>query len=135
MGENAPAGKRSVLFIPLKQVHIMSRYTEAQFAADFPDEAACLGLIMHLRHGGTEIWCPACNSRARFHRVRARRAYACQACGHHLFPCAGTLFDRSRTPLRTWFRAIYLVSGVRGGLSAKALQRALGVTYKTAWRM
>lgn len=113
----------------------MSRYPLATFLSEFPDEASCLAALMTLRFGGTGLWCPGCTARTRFHPVRRRRAYACQACGHHLYPCAGTVFARSRTPLRTWFRAIHLVSGSRRGVSAKALQRHLGVTYKTAWRM
>lgn len=113
----------------------MSRYSKSQFDASFPDERACLAALMQARHGGTEIWCPACMTRARFHQMRRRRAYACQNCGHHLFPCAETIFARSRTPLQTWFRAMYLMSGARTGVSAKTLERELGVTYKTAWRM
>jgi transposase-like protein len=113
----------------------MSRASRAQFEAAFPDDAACLAALMQARHGGTEIWCPACTTRARFHAMRQRRAYACQNCGHHLFPCAETIFARSRTPLRAWFWAMYLMSGARKGVSAKVLERELGVTYKTAWRM
>ena len=113
----------------------MSRYTASQFESDFPDEATCLAAIMRIRHGGTTIYCPACIQRSRFHMVGGRRAYACQACGHHLFPCAGTMFARSRTPLRTWFHAIYLATSRREGIGATELQRQLGVTYKTAWRM
>jgi transposase-like protein len=90
---------------------------------------------MRLKFGSTRIYCPACNNRSGFYPVRGRRAYACQACGHHLFPCAETAFARSRTPLLTWFRAIYLATGARRGVGARALQNELGVTYKTAWRM
>jgi transposase-like protein len=48
---------------------------------------------------------------------------------------SGTIFERSRTPLKNWFYAIFLMSATRSGISAKQLQRELGVTYKTAWRM
>lgn len=48
---------------------------------------------------------------------------------------AGTLFEKSSTPLRLWFYALYLVTKTRAEISAKQLQRELGVTYKTAWRM
>ena len=113
----------------------MSKYPASQFQADFPDEAACLATLMVLRYGGTEIWCPACVARSRFHPVRGRRAYACQACGRHLFPCADGIFARSRTPLLQWFRAMYLMSSRRQGVSAPTLCRELRVTYKTAWRM
>lgn len=48
---------------------------------------------------------------------------------------AGTIFQDSATSLKLWFHAIYLVSATRCGISAKQLERELGVTYKTAWRM
>lgn len=52
-----------------------------------------------------------------------------------LASCVGTPFAKSRTPLQLWFYAIYLFTSTRHGVSAKELQRQLGVTYKTAWRM
>ena len=51
------------------------------------------------------------------------------------YPMAGTILERSRTPLKQWFFAVFLMSTTRCGISAKQLQGALGVTYKTAWRM
>src|SRR5690242_41361 len=113
----------------------MSRYALSHFETDFPDEAACLAAVMRLRYGSTHLFCPGCLQRSRFHPVGGRRAYACQACGRHIFPCAGTAFARSRTPLRVWFRALYRATAMRRGASATELQRDLGVTYKTAWRM
>jgi transposase-like protein len=50
-------------------------------------------------------------------------------------PTSGTIFHKSDTPLRSWFHAIFLMSSTKTGISAKQLQRELGVTYKTAWRM
>ena len=91
--------------------------------------------VMELRFGGTELFCAGCVAKARFHPVRGRRAFACQTCGHHIFPCVGTVFERSRTPLVKWLRAIGLTTASRQGVTAKELQRQLGVTYKTAWRM
>ena len=64
-----------------------------------------------------------------------RRAFACSACGDHVYPTAGTIFEDTRTPLQLWFYAIYLFVTIRHGVSGKELQRQLGVTYKTAWRM
>ena len=48
---------------------------------------------------------------------------------------AGTIFEKSSTPLKTWFYAMYLMGSTRCGISAKQIQRETGVTYKTAWRM
>jgi transposase-like protein len=79
--------------------------------------------------------CGHCGKDATFHRISGRRAFACAACGDHVYPCAGTIFQDSRTPLQTWFYAIYLFIATRHGVSGKELQRTLGVTYKTAWRI
>jgi hypothetical protein len=64
-----------------------------------------------------------------------RRAYACQNCGHHIYPCAATIFEKSRTNLTKWFFAMYLMTSTRHGVAAKEIERQLGCTYKTAWRM
>lgn len=55
--------------------------------------------------------------------------------GTHVHPTAGTIFHKSSTSLHLWFYAIYLISSTRCGISAKQLERELGVNYKTAWRM
>jgi hypothetical protein len=55
--------------------------------------------------------------------------------GHQISPLAGTVFEKTTTPLQYWFYAMWLMTATRGGISAKQLQRELGVTYKTAWRM
>lgn len=111
------------------------QYTFKQFQTEYPDEAACLEKIMLMKHGGTEIKCPACVRPSKFHKIAKRRAYACQHCGHHIYPCAGTPFEKSRTPLTNWFFAMYLMTSTRHGVAAKELERQIGVTYKTAWRM
>lgn len=72
---------------------------------------------------------------ATFHKISERRAFACAACGDHVYPCAGTIFQDSRTSLQSWFYAIYLFIATRHGVSGKELQRSLGVSYKTAWRI
>lgn len=100
----------------------------------FPDDAACLDLVFGLRYG-TGHTCPDCGRDGTWYPLSRRRAYSCQWCGHHLYPCAGTLFARSRTPLRLWFYAIHAYLHADRHVTAKALERELGVTYKTAWRM
>ena len=55
--------------------------------------------------------------------------------GNHVYPLAGTIFEKSSTSLKTWFYAMYLMGSTRCGISAKQVQRETGVTYKTAWRM
>jgi transposase len=105
-----------------------------EFTAQFPDDGACLEhLVQKLYPEG--IYCPTCERVTKHYREKNRPSYACQYCGHHEHPLVGTIFENSATSLRLWFYAIYLMSSTRCGISAKQLERELGVTYKTAWRM
>lgn len=111
------------------------RYTFKQFQTEYPDDGACLDRIMAEQFGGCEFVCPACGIETKFHRITKRRAYACQDCGHHIYPCVGTIFEKSRTPLTKWFFAMYMMTSTRHGVAAKEIERQIGVTYKCAWRM
>lgn len=105
-----------------------------EFEREYPDDAACLDwLVKRLYPDG--IQCPTCKAVTRHHRETQRPSYACQNCGHHEHPMRGTIFQDSATSLKLWFYAIYIMSATRCGISAKQLERELGVTYKTAWRM
>ena len=106
-----------------------------EFQQQFPDDEACLKRIMVERYGGTELDCPKCGAHGNFYRMTRERAYVCQHCKHQLHPTVGTIMERSRTPLHKWFYAMHLFSTSRHGVAAKELQRQIGVTYKTAWRM
>jgi len=77
----------------------VSKYTFKQFQAEYPDDGSCLDRIMAEQYCGTEFSCPACGADSKFHRITKRRAYACQHCGHHIYPCVGTPFEKSRTNL------------------------------------
>lgn len=111
-----------------------AKFTVRNFFERFPTDDACLDHVMEVRYGMRHV-CEACGIDATFHRITERRAFACAHCGHHVYPCAGTIFQDSRTSLQLWFYAIYLFVTTRHGVSGKELQRQLGVTYKTAWRM
>jgi len=110
-------------------------HTFKQFQAIYPTDAHCLAKLMQVNFGGTEIVCPGCARNTKFHPLAQRRAYVCQHCGYHVYPCAGTIFHKSRTNLTKWFFAMYLMTSTRHGVAAKELERQLGVTYKCAWRM
>jgi transposase len=114
-----------------------SSFSVMEFQRDFPDDAACLDYLFreHYSPDGSHAHCPRCDRERKFHRVKDRPAYDCDSCGYHLHPTAGTIFHKSSTSLVLWFYAIYLMSETRCGISAKHLERELGVTYKTAWRM
>ncbi len=112
----------------------MKSQTIAQFFRQFPDDEACLTHLFNVRFGqGHE--CPSCGRASNWYRIKAERAYSCQWCGYHLHPTVGTPFEQTRTPLQLWFYAIFLFTTTRNGVAAKELERQLGVTYKTAWRM
>jgi transposase len=114
-----------------------STYSLMEFMREFPDDATCLDYLWRKRFAedGHTAECPKCEKPRRFHRVKDRPAYDCDTCGHHLHPTAGTIFHKSSTSLHLWFYAMYVMASTRCGVSAKQLERELGVTYKTAWRM
>jgi len=110
-------------------------FSVREFFARFPNDDACLAHVMSVRYGLRHT-CRKCGVvDATFHKLANRKAYACAHCGDHVYPCAGTVFQDSRTPLTVWFYAIYLFVVTRHGVSGKELQRQLGVTYKCAYRM
>ena len=109
-------------------------FSVRDFFKRFPDDEACLNHIWQVRFGDRHE-CRKCKKESTFHRLADRRAWSCANCGDHVYPTAGTVFMDTRTPLQLWFYAIYLFVTTRHGVSGKELQRALGVTYKTAWRM
>lgn len=108
--------------------------TLRQFQAQFPTEESCLEHIMRQRFGDRHD-CAGCDKSAHYYRVSTRRAYVCEYCGHQVYPTAGTPFDRTRTSLRDWFMVMFMFTTSRNGVAAKAVERQIGVTYKTAWRM
>jgi transposase len=112
------------------------KYTIRDLQADFPDEAACLVWLKDFLYPDG-IFCESekCKQIRPHHLMKTRRSFSCEYCGHHVHPTAGTIFHKSTTPLTLWFYAIYLMTATRAGISAKQLERELGVTYKTAWRM
>lgn len=97
----------------------------------FPDNAACLRYLADLRWP-QGFSCPACES-TKYWRTRAG-LWMCRSCARKTSVTAGTIFDRTRTPLSTWFAAIWFVTAQRNGVSARNLQRILGFgSYETAW--
>jgi transposase-like protein len=124
---------------PVRAASSESEYSVMEFFKDFPDDAACLEWLWRERHAvddaGKRAFCPKCELDRPFHKVKDRPAWDCDYCGYHLHPTAGTIFHKSSTSLQLWFYAMFLMSQTRCGISAKQLERELGVTYKTAWRM
>jgi transposase-like protein len=125
---------------PKRAASSESQYSLMEFMREFPDDDACLNWLWKTRYSpdGKHAECPVCGEVRMFrHYVTAqqRQSWTCTTCGHHLHPTAGTIFHKSSTSLHLWFYAMYLMTSTRCGISAKQLERELGVTYKTAWRM
>jgi transposase len=112
----------------------MKQTNVRQFFQQFPNDDACLEHLFNVRIGQGHT-CPKCEREAKWYRLTNEQAYSCQWCGHHIHPMVGSIFEKSRTPLQLWFYAIFLFTTSKHGVSGKELQRQLGVTYKTAWRM
>lgn len=112
----------------------MKQTNVRQFFKQFPSDEACLEHLFNVRFGQGHT-CPKCEREAKWYRLTNEQAFSCQWCGHHIHPMVGSIFEKSRTPLQLWFYAIFLFTTSRHGVSGKELQRQLGVTYKTAWRM
>ena len=62
---------------------------------------------MELRYAKATV-CQGCKRQAKYHQISKRCAYACQFCGGHIYPCVGTIFEKSTTSLKKWFFAMYL---------------------------
>ena len=122
---------------PTRAASSDSKYSVMEFMREFPDDEACLQWLWRTRcsEDGLHAECPKCERPRPFHRVKGRPAWDCDYCGYHLHPTAASIFHKSSTSLHLWFYAMFLVSQTRCGISAKQLERELGVTYKTAWRM
>lgn len=112
------------------------KFTISDFRKRFPTDDSCLQEVFNHRFGTLKV-CPSkdCQREAKFHKVRGRRCFECQWCGHQLYPTKNTPFEKTTTPLADWFYVIYLMTATRSGVSAKEVERQLGVTYKCAWRM
>ncbi|MFH1140170.1 MAG: IS1595 family transposase [Chloroflexota bacterium] len=107
---------------------------------EYPDDESCLQRLWRGRFSpdGEHAFCPKCETERSFKRYatsQQRQSWTCTVCGYHLHPTAGTIFHKSSTSLHLWFYAMYLMTSTRCGISAKQLERELGVTYKTAWRI
>jgi transposase-like protein len=97
----------------------------------FGTEEACLSYLSRLRWP-EGFRCPRCRGSKSW--ASARGLLTCATCGHQASVTAGTIFQDTRKPLTTWFRAIWCVTSQKTGASALGLQRVLGLaSYETAW--
>src|SRR2546423_15173031 len=122
---------------PERQPSSESDYSLIEFMRQYPDDAACLDALWRERYApdGHHAQCPKCERERKFHRTTTRASYTCDTCGLHVHPMKGTIFEKTTTALHLWFYAMYLMASTRTGISAKQLERELGVGYKTAHRI
>ena len=105
-----------------------------EFLDWFASEASCAAYLERLRwpHG---FACPSCGSMTPPYRA-SRIRLMCKDCRHQSTVTAGSLFDKTRTPLRVWLAAAWYLTNQKQGVSALGLQRVLGLgSYQTAWTM
>ena len=119
--------------MPMNQVQFQHGMSLPDFLSSYGTEAQCAAaLAAHRWPDGFR--CPRCEAPAHYVVGHgARKLFQCRACRHQTSLTAGTLMDSTKLPLRTWFLAIYLISQAKTGLSALALKRHLGTSYRTAW--
>jgi transposase-like protein len=125
---------------PQRRASSESTFSLMEFMREFPDDAACLEHLWRKRYApdGEHAHCPKCDRERAFKRYatkQQRQSWCCTGCGHHVHPTAGTIFHKSSTSLVLWYYAAYMLTSTRCGISAKQLEREIGVNYKTAWRM
>ncbi len=105
-----------------------------QFLDWFATEEACLAYLERLRWPAGFI-CPSCNAVQDAYRS-SRGRLICRACRFQSSVIAGTIFDKTRTPLRVWLASAWYVTNQKHGANALGLQRVLGLgSYQTAWTM
>lgn len=101
-----------------------------EFETVFPDEDACIAYLRSVRWPDG-FRCPKCGDAG--WGLKGRPLFECRQ-GHQTSLTAGTVFHGTRKPLRLWFRAMFLMTAQKQGLSAKNLMRLLGFrSYQTAW--
>ena len=114
----------------------MGKYTAVsffQFQERFQTEDACFKYLRKLRWPDG-FSCPKCgHSKAYF--MRKRKVFQCEQCRHQTSLTVNTIFHKTRTPLKKWFWAVYLVGSDKRGCSAVQLSKKIAVSYPTAWLM
>src|ERR1700693_2718472 len=120
----------------------------AELAAVVSDEAKAFGMVEAIMWPGGTV-CPHCDS-DRVNRLPPPRTKAsgkhpegkpvlglwkCYACRKQFTVRVGTIFEDSHIPLAKWLLAIHQMCSSKKGISAKQLQRELGISYKASWFM
>jgi transposase-like protein len=106
-----------------------------QYLKKFPNEKAAIDYFLDLRYKGN-LTCPHCGTAVSIYRYRERpKFFQCSNCHNTFSPFKDTIFAKTHIDLRWRFFIIKLFLNSRKGIAACTVERELGVTYKTAWRM
>jgi transposase-like protein len=106
-----------------------------EFEKKFPNEKAAIDHFLDIRYQGN-LTCPHCGATISIYRYRDRpKFFQCYRCNNTFSPFKDTIFEKTHIDMRRWFYAIKMFLNSRKGISGCQLERELGVTYKTAWRM
>ena len=108
--------------------------TFQQLITKFPTENSIIEHYLSIRYPNG-LQCNHCQSTKVYTRKNHPKLLDCYNCKNSFSPFKNTIFEKSSTDLRKWFYAIHLLINAKKGISAKQLEREIGVTYKTAWRM
>lgn len=106
--------------------------TLIEFTEKFGTDEACREYLYEKRWAKGFV-CPKCGTVGEPFHITSRNLFQCKHCKHQASVTAGTVMEKSRTPLRKWFLAIYLMSKDKRGCSAMQLKRELKIAYDTAW--
>ena len=119
--------------MPMNRIQFQPGVSMPEFFSRYGTQAQCAAALVALRWP-QGFRCPRCSSAEHYvvgHGTR--KLFQCRGCRRQTSLTAGTVMDSTKLPLTTWFLAIYLVSQDKTGLSALALMRHLGTSYRTAW--
>lgn len=105
-----------------------------EFQQKFPTTAEVVKYYISMRYKDG-VTCNHCGSTQVYQRNGIQRNFDCEGCKNSFSIFGGTIFEKSSTDLRKWMYACHLFLNGKKGISGLQLQREIGVTYKTAWRM
>ena len=120
----------------LQRDDLLFPHSLPEFQRLFPDEAACASYLERSRWKDGFV-CPNCHASGDPYRFTNRSGILrCRHCQHNTYLTAGTVMERSHTPLMVWFWAAYLITSQTPGMSALQFQRQLGLSrYETAFQI